>query len=195
MCLDFSKDVNQPSERRQCDQNGHLSTGETDGNSNLTNSFEIFPTAAGKVKGDDKTASFDIVFEDSGCQQASGLEPSCHCTGSSGKQTTTSRVEVNSRTEGLHPDCTLSRSPPRPTSLNLGLSKGVEEKVKQQSSPKVYLYIQMQLCQKETLKDWMNGRCRMEERDRTDCLRIFLQMADAVCFLHTKGLMHRDLKV
>ncbi|XP_078263271.1 eukaryotic translation initiation factor 2-alpha kinase 3 [Rhinoraja longicauda] len=204
MCLDFSKDVSQPSECRQCDQNGHLSTGETDGNSNLTNSFEIFPTAAGKAKGEDRTASFEIVFEDSGCQQAShaGFEPSCQCTGSSGKQTTTSRVEADSRTsttsrvevDSLHPDFTLSSSPPRPTSLNLSLSKGVEEKVKQQNSPKVYLYIQMQLCRKETLKDWMNGRCHMEERDRTECLRIFLQMADAVCFLHTKGLMHRDLK-
>ncbi|XP_051898356.1 eukaryotic translation initiation factor 2-alpha kinase 3 [Pristis pectinata] len=196
MCLDFSTDVTQPSEPQQCDQNSLLSECETEGNSNIAHSFELFPAAADKVKGEDKTASFDVVFEDSGCYRVSepGFEPSCQSTSSIGKQTTSSRVEMNSRSESLHPDCILSRSPPRPTSLNLGLSKGTEEKVKQQNSPKVYLYIQMQLCRKETLKDWMNGRCRMEDRDRTECLRIFLQMADAVCFLHNKGLMHRDLK-
>ncbi|XP_075857077.1 eukaryotic translation initiation factor 2-alpha kinase 3 isoform X2 [Microcebus murinus] len=52
----------------------------------------------------------------------------------------------------------------------------------------------MQLCRKENLKDWMNGRCTIEERERSVCLHIFLQIAEAVEFLHSKGLMHRDLK-
>ncbi|XP_072898251.1 eukaryotic translation initiation factor 2-alpha kinase 3 [Hemitrygon akajei] len=193
--LDFSADATQASENQR-DQSGLLSECETKEISNTAHSFELFPTACGEAEGEDKTTSFDVVFEDSSCFRVSesGCEPSCRSRNSSGKQTTTSRVEMNSGSENLHPDCEVSCSPPRPTSLNLGVSQGLEEKVKQQSSPKVYLYIQMQLCRKETLKDWMNGRCRMEDRDRTECLRIFLQMADAVCFLHSKGLMHRDLK-
>uniref|UniRef100_UPI0002080BD3 Eukaryotic translation initiation factor 2-alpha kinase 3 n=1 Tax=Mus musculus TaxID=10090 RepID=UPI0002080BD3 len=64
----------------------------------------------------------------------------------------------------------------------------------QPSSPKVYLYIQMQLCRKENLKDWMNRRCSLEDREHGVCLHIFIQIAEAVEFLHSKGLMHRDLK-
>jgi len=66
------------------------------------------------------------------------------------------------------------------------------------SSPsrlQVYLYIQMQLCRKENLKDWMARRCLPEQREHNQCLDIFLQIAEAVDFLHSKGLMHRDLKV
>lgn len=59
----------------------------------------------------------------------------------------------------------------------------------------VYLYIQMQLCRKENLKDWMAQRCLPEQREHNQCLGIFLQIAEAVDFLHSKGLMHRDLKV
>lgn len=59
----------------------------------------------------------------------------------------------------------------------------------------VYLYIQMQLCRKENLKDWMAQRCLPEQRENSQCLDIFLQIAEAVDFLHSKGLMHRDLKV
>ncbi|XP_069779149.1 eukaryotic translation initiation factor 2-alpha kinase 3-like [Narcine bancroftii] len=194
--LDISTDLSQPPDHQQRGQKSCLSECETDANSNMEHSFELFPVAAGKVEGEDKTASFDVVFEDSGCCRASepDFQPACQSTGSGKKQTSFSQEKTSSRTEGLHPDCILSHSPPRPTSLDLGLSKGVEVKVKQQNSPKVYLYIQMQLCRKETLKDWMNGRCHMEDRERTECLRIFLQIADAVCFLHAKGLMHRDLK-
>lgn len=53
----------------------------------------------------------------------------------------------------------------------------------------------MQLCRKENLKDWMAQRCLPEQREHNQCLDIFLQIAEAVNFLHSKGLMHRDLKV
>ncbi|XP_078080131.1 eukaryotic translation initiation factor 2-alpha kinase 3 isoform X2 [Mustelus asterias] len=195
--FDLFTDLSPPPEPPRCGQDNLLSEGESEGNSNLAHSFELFPSAVGSLVNEDRTTSFDVVFEDSGCVRASehdlDLEPSCHSTGCDEKQTTTSRVEVMGRTDSLVSSNSLSRSPPRPTSLNLGLCKSPEEKAKP-NSPKVYLYIQMQLCRKETLKDWMNGRCQMEDRERTECLQIFLQMADAVCFLHTKGLMHRDLK-
>lgn len=53
----------------------------------------------------------------------------------------------------------------------------------------------MQLCRKENLKDWMSQRSLAEQREHNQCLDIFLQIAEAVDFLHSKGLMHRDLKV
>lgn len=57
---------------------------------------------------------------------------------------------------------------------------------------KVYLYIQMQLCRKESLKDWLKDN-RIE--DRSDYISsIFHQIVDAVDYVHYKGLIHRDLK-
>ncbi|MBZ3883292.1 Eukaryotic translation initiation factor 2-alpha kinase 3, partial [Sciurus carolinensis] len=137
--------------------------------------------------------SSSIVFEDSGCDNAS-----------SGEGRGTQRLRIGSllahrvaafQCSGSRssPEATLSVSPPRPTTLSLDLSRSTAEKL-QPSSPKVYLYIQMQLCRKETLKDWLNRRCTLEERERGACLHIFLQIAEAVEFLHGKGLMHRDLK-
>ncbi|XP_067838002.1 eukaryotic translation initiation factor 2-alpha kinase 3 [Heptranchias perlo] len=197
VCLDLSSGSSQPVGHCLYGRDSLPSECESEGNSDMAHSFELFPSTVGPLVSEDRTASFDVVFEDSRCDRVSENDPgpglSCHSASSGGKQTTTSRVETTGRTEEPPASSTLSRSPPRPTSLNLGLHKAPEEKSKQ-NSPKVYLYIQMQLCRKETLKDWMSGRCEMEDRDRTECLRIFLQMANAVCFLHTKGLMHRDLK-
>lgn len=106
---------------------------------------------------------------------------------------------VNKLTEFKHSssrpssDATLSTSPTRPTTLSLDFTRNTVDRL-QPSSPKVYLYIQMQLCRKENLKDWMSRRCSMEDREHRVCLHIFLQIAEAVQFLHSKGLMHRDLK-
>lgn len=82
--------------------------------------------------------------------------------------------------------------------------------------PPTFLFIQMQLCQKESLKDWL--RVNIDNRVRVTVLKYFkqvcscfvilreyssllltlsfsLQTLDAVVYLHSKGLMHRDLKV
>ncbi|XP_074807998.1 eukaryotic translation initiation factor 2-alpha kinase 3 [Natator depressus] len=156
-------------------------------------SFELCPPAVPGVRLRERTSS-SIVFEDSGCDNTSSKEGNrsdashdyCHCEE---KATSAKGFENRKSPSGS----SLSVSPPRPTSLSLDLSKNTAEKVKP-TSPKVYLYIQMQLCRKENLKDWMNRRCTIEERERAECLQIFLQIAEAVQFLHGKGLMHRDLK-
>lgn len=57
---------------------------------------------------------------------------------------------------------------------------------------KVYLYIQMQLCRKESLRDWLRDN-RTETR-ATHIPHIFHQIVDAVDYVHYKGLIHRDLK-
>ncbi|MBN3307037.1 E2AK3 kinase, partial [Amia calva] len=144
--------------------------------SDSPHSYELCPPHGPE---DCTSSSFDIVFEDSGCDDTSErAEPGSHGT-------------VTERHS--------SDSPPRPTSLSLGPAPRLTPVLPSQrprplTSPKVFLYIQMQLCRKENLKDWMAQRCRPEQRDRAECLGIFLQIAEAVEFLHSKGLMHRDLK-
>ncbi|KAM6179844.1 eukaryotic translation initiation factor 2-alpha kinase 3 [Erethizon dorsatum] len=164
--------------------------GTMDGNDE-GHSFELCPSEASPYVRSRETSS-SIVFEDSGCDNASSKE-----------ELKTNRVHIGSHcankftafkySSSKSSEATLSVSPPRPTTLSLDLSKNTTEKL-QPSSPKVYLYIQMQLCRKENLKDWMSQRCTLEERERGVCLHIFLQIAEAVEFLHSKGLMHRDLK-
>ncbi|XP_076990995.1 eukaryotic translation initiation factor 2-alpha kinase 3 [Tamandua tetradactyla] len=156
-------------------------------------SFELCPSEASpRVRSRERTSS-SIIFEDSGCDNASSRE-----------ELKTKRLHfVNHYANKLNgfkhssskssSEASLSTSPSRPTTLSLDLTKNTAEKL-QPSSPKVYLYIQMQLCRKENLKDWMSKRCTIEERERIMCLHIFLQIAEAVEFLHSKGLMHRDLK-
>uniref|UniRef100_A0A8D0GKF0 non-specific serine/threonine protein kinase n=1 Tax=Sphenodon punctatus TaxID=8508 RepID=A0A8D0GKF0_SPHPU len=160
---------------------------------NPGHSFELCPPAFPVARVRERTSS-SIVFEDSGCDHTPSKEGNKvdvaydgHCVD---KATSTRGSFDHRRPLSESP---VSVSPPRPTSLSLDLSKNTVEKVKP-TSPKVYLYIQMQLCQKENLKDWMGRRCTIEERERTECLQIFLQIAEAVQFLHGKGLMHRDLK-
>ena len=58
---------------------------------------------------------------------------------------------------------------------------------------KLYLYIQMQLCQPESLKDWLNSNTL--NRDKYQLLSMFHQIVSAIGYVHQCGLMHRDLKV
>ncbi|CAG2111787.1 unnamed protein product [Medioppia subpectinata] len=58
--------------------------------------------------------------------------------------------------------------------------------------PRCYLYIQLQLCRKDTLKDWL--RNNPFNRDSNTALDIFKQIVSAVDYVHLSGRMHRDLK-
>uniref|UniRef100_A0A8C2KFS9 non-specific serine/threonine protein kinase n=1 Tax=Cyprinus carpio TaxID=7962 RepID=A0A8C2KFS9_CYPCA len=156
--------------------------------SDSPHSFELCPPRT-VTHGDCTSSSFDIVFEDSGCE---------HQDNDSDLSGSTPVPPVCLSQSGSKPQSSISAGPPaslpsRPTSLSLAPSTPCPA-TRPLLTPKVYLYIQMQLCRKENLKDWMAQRCLPELREHTQCLDIFLQIAEAVDFLHSKGLMHRDLK-
>lgn len=60
------------------------------------------------------------------------------------------------------------------------------------SPTKVYLYIQMQLCKRESLKVWLQQN---QERDYQSIMSIFGQIVKAVDYVHFHKHIHRDLKV
>lgn len=157
--------------------------------SDTPNSFELCPP---RGPSDCTSSSFDIVFEDSGCDRDADADTDS-VSGAAGPGSSTEKNSSSSYTRRQESAPASSSSPPRPNSLALALPAASLAQ-RAQPSPKVYLYIQMQLCRKENLKDWMAQRCRPEEREHNQCLDIFLQIAEAVDFLHSKGLMHRDLK-
>ncbi|GFU24317.1 eukaryotic translation initiation factor 2-alpha kinase 3 [Nephila pilipes] len=55
-----------------------------------------------------------------------------------------------------------------------------------------FLYIQMQLCRRESLRNWLD--VHSEKRNYHEVMRMFCQIVEAMNYVHTKGLMHRDLK-
>lgn len=124
---------------------------------------------------EDTNESCSIVFEDSGCGDGQhGIDKGSslfkNCTNSDLKL---SSVVVSSQSEEPH--------------------KFDRNKSKPFSAPRLYLFIQMQLCQRETLKDWLMANTL--NRDRHVLLDIFDQIVTAVQYVHDCGLMHRDLKV
>lgn len=56
----------------------------------------------------------------------------------------------------------------------------------------IYLFIQMQLCKRENLRGWLFNNT---SRSRNTILPMFNQILDAVKYIHSEGLIHRDLKV
>ncbi|ERE66384.1 eukaryotic translation initiation factor 2-alpha kinase 3-like protein [Cricetulus griseus] len=172
----------------ECD----MEDGTVDGNDE-GHSFELCPSEASPYTRSREGTSSSIVFEDSGCDNASSKEDPRTNRLHNGNHYVHKLTDFKYSSSRSSSEATLSTSPTRPTTLSLDFTKNTVDQL-QPSSPKVYLYIQMQLCRKENLKDWLNRRCSMEDREHSVCLHIFLQIAEAVEFLHSKGLMHRDLK-
>lgn len=118
----------------------------------------------------DNTDDLFVEFIDSGCAENSDCEEEIVC-----HKQNVSEVEEKVK-------CQITT---RPDKLE------INKDITYCKIPKVYLYIQMQLCQKETLKDWLNNTL---QREREIVLDIFDQIVSAVEYVHDKGLMHRDLK-
>lgn len=130
-----------------------------------------------RIADDTSDASY-IVFERSKKESvASGDTEDCPTT----TEDNTQHSESINKTNNLKK---------RPNTLNL--TPGISD-----SSPSTgprnrkYLYIQMQLCRRDTLKDWLRANPR---REKEYVLDIFNQIVRAVEYVHLKGLIHRDLK-
>ena len=59
-------------------------------------------------------------------------------------------------------------------------------------NPRTYMYIQMELCKKESLKDWLFANVT---RDCNQIYSFFNDIISAVEYVHDLALIHRDLKV
>lgn len=135
----------------------------------------------------DRSESFQIVFEDSGCTD----QP--RYSDSESTQSDTSKSSKNSSTPSSTPCMeghwkeTSTHHATDPSQTPTTASSAVMK------VQKIYLYIQMQLCRKETLKDWLSTNTL--SRDRNKVLHIFHQILEAVNYIHGCGMIHRDLKV
>jgi translation initiation factor 2-alpha kinase 3 len=107
------------------------------------------------------------------------------------KNTEEQDIEKSSSPENRRP----IRKRERPLSLDLSscgeFKKNIQQNVAN-SKLRVYLFIQMQLCQKECLRDWL--RITDLEARKNKPIDIFDQIVSAVHYVHMKGLIHRDLK-
>lgn len=75
---------------------------------------------------------------------------------------------------------------------SLSLNLGNKSKTVKQKPMKMFLYIQMQLCQRLSLREWLKRQT--EPRNTLRILKVFQQIVDAVEYVHLQGMIHRDLK-
>ncbi|XP_077865533.1 eukaryotic translation initiation factor 2-alpha kinase 3-like [Saccoglossus kowalevskii] len=120
----------------------------------------------------EESDSFNVIFEDSGCGD---------------------KMSERTNTNSAH-SSSLSRVVSEKLDLNQTTAEEHDQQENEESADghKLYLYIQMQLCQKESLKDWLqthNG-----PRDHQQVLYIFEQTISAVQYVHECAMIHRDLK-
>ena len=177
-------------------------------------------TGNNAVSLEDNSSSCKIVFEDSGCGDKSSKGSSCAdvCIGIPGSQSgacSESHDTLHTNSSSYPKTHSRTHSRTHSHSLSKDLAKlTVEKEVKNDKSdkkepenqiqtktdkrsdkfcpPKLYLFIQMQLCKRETLKDWLNANTL--NRNRHMVLDMFDQIVCAIEYVHDCGLMHRDLK-
>jgi len=130
-------------------------------------------------------SSFGIVFEDSDAASATTKE-SCRLDLSSYNS---SSPWSEASASGGHSDMfQLESEVPATKNLCSVQSSQIDRKV----DAKMFLYIQMQLCRKESLREWL--REHGSHRDPQQVLQMFNEIIRAVEYVHLQGMIHRDLK-
>ncbi|KAI8793692.1 eukaryotic translation initiation factor 2-alpha kinase 3 isoform X2 [Biomphalaria glabrata] len=152
--------------------------------------FELSRSSAGKnadLPAEDTGNEDSIIFENSAGSNKSNSSLSKHSSPKlnnalSLSTSTNAPVRLDSRSASLsqHEDNLVEK-----------VDK-VENSRTPQQTARCFLYIQMQLYRKETLKDWLANNTL--NRNRETILDIFDQIVCAVEYVHSCGLMHRDLK-
>uniref|UniRef100_A0A8C6BU26 Eukaryotic translation initiation factor 2 alpha kinase 2 n=1 Tax=Monodon monoceros TaxID=40151 RepID=A0A8C6BU26_MONMO len=74
-----------------------------------------------------------------------------------------------------------------------GLDYDPEQSINSSRSKTRCLFIQMEYCDKGTLEQWIDSR-RGKEQDKCLALVFFEQITEGVHYIHSKQLIHRDLK-
>lgn len=149
-----------------------------------------------------------IVFEDSGCDNENSL--SVHSTLFDDKSSSQERSSQSKGKEShkihkklqkrkrlqSHPvgsDTKETSERPRTLSLRTSMEK-LTSHPKEEAGvlrSRTFLYIQMELCQRESLKDWL---LQNEIRNKKTICDMFNDIVKAVEYVHDNQLMHRDLK-
>lgn len=125
--------------------------------------------------------SFEIEFQHSKKGESSIADE----TGNNNDSTTDSYAVSNNKLAKM-------KNMKRHMSLDLTSQGDVIVPIPDRCPQKVYLYIQMQLCRKQSLKEWMRECKAIERHPRVK--NVFEQIVEAVGYVHLKGLIHRDLK-
>lgn len=131
--------------------------------------------------------SFKIEFKDSTRMTSSGVsEDKSHLISIKAPESVScSRSRPNGLNQGHRRQLSLDLP-------SISDMKSVKPTVVNGAPHKMYLYIQMQLCMKNSLKDWLRANDLQTRNGKT--YEIWNQIIEAVHYVHLKGLIHRDLK-
>lgn len=168
-------------------------------NPDKSDSFIVFETSGGHeseltVNDDNKRSSqdgFEVTEHSRGVSRdvlyCSNSETSSMCLSAWGEESR--RKRTSSATE-CH-DSKKKVGHRRPLSLDISSGGGIV--MPSPKASRMYLFIQMQLCRRESLKEWL--RDNVSSRSAYVVLPMFEQIVQAVEYVHLQGLIHRDLKV
>ena len=168
-------------------------------NTDKSDSFIVFETSAGQeleYEGDDDCDSKQSCDDGIDIKNSNtGTDAGVLCTSSdaSSKCLSAWSEEIKRKRTFSTNECHEAKKKighKRPLSLDLSSGGGV-----MMSPPKpsrMYLFIQMQLCRRESLKEWLRD---MPPTSTDTVLQMFDQIVQAVEYVHLQGLIHRDLKV
>ena len=184
--MEFTSEQNSPSAREERLVN---SPGDSNDSSYVVHESHDVGSSIPGQNVVDTTDSFDIVFQhsqkvvsqgDSDCRKRLALSDDELSPAGSGCANRT----------GQSGDASTSLSRRKSDTRDV-----VKASNKQRSActPRLLLYIQMELCHLKSLSDWF--RSNKQNRDFNHMLDIFYQILLAVDYIHGHCFMHRDLKV